>query len=360
TKVNSRGVLEVESDGLASGTTVNAGGFALVTDHDHDDDGILLATTDNTGGVDIAFDGGIADKTTVLAGGEEVLEGFATKLGTGFSVDTDIAGGLQVVFGESISTTVNTGTQIVWSGGLAEDTTINKGAFEFVVGDSEFATVNNGGTEFVVSHGFAEDDTINSGGVVAVNGSGSEAFDELITRGGNLLVSGGGLDLDATVSGTEIVQAGGTASGAFVVAGGLEVVSSGGDAISTAIEGGSVVVQAGGSATATFDNTKGGSLQVGGTGALSVTVSDFASPALISETIDFTSIGITGTKVSFVEAATGTSGTLTVSNATQTASLTLLGSYSTANFAVTNDGNGGTLVTDPPALVGSASSPVLA
>jgi len=41
-----------------------------------------------------------------------------------------------------------------------------------------------------------------------------------------------------------------------------------------------------------------------------------------------------------------------VTDGTHTANLTLLGQYSTANFSLSSDGSGGTIVTDPP-LVGS-------
>jgi len=48
------------------------------------------------------------------------------------------------------------------------------------------------------------------------------------------------------------------------------------------------------------------------------------------------------------------------------ATLTLLGQYSAQDFTLASDGNGGTIVTDPPdrlhppSLVGSAASPVFA
>lgn len=42
------------------------------------------------------------------------------------------------------------------------------------------------------------------------------------------------------------------------------------------------------------------------------------------------------------------SGTLSISDGTRTANLTLLGTYTTANFHLASDGHGGTLVTDPP------------
>jgi hypothetical protein len=52
----------------------------------------------------------------------------------------------------------------------------------------------------------------------------------------------------------------------------------------------------------------------------------------------------TGATRSFTEAASHTSGTLTVTNGANHASFTLAGSYVTSNFALSNDGSGGTLV----------------
>jgi hypothetical protein len=48
-----------------------------------------------------------------------------------------------------------------------------------------------------------------------------------------------------------------------------------------------------------------------------------------------------------VSGSTG-SGTLTVTDATHTANITLLGQYVAEQFHIQNDGAGGTLVTDPP------------
>jgi len=42
------------------------------------------------------------------------------------------------------------------------------------------------------------------------------------------------------------------------------------------------------------------------------------------------------------------SGTLTVSAGGNAANLTLLGKYTAANFTSASDGNGGTLIADPP------------
>ena len=54
------------------------------------------------------------------------------------------------------------------------------------------------------------------------------------------------------------------------------------------------------------------------------------------------------TSVNFVEAPSNTSGTLTVTDTTHTANITLLGQYVAGQFNIQNDGAGGTLVTDPP------------
>ena len=62
------------------------------------------------------------------------------------------------------------------------------------------------------------------------------------------------------------------------------------------------------------------------------------------------------TTLAFAEAQNNGIGTLTVSDGTHTANILLLGQYSAAQFHVTTDGNGGTLVTDPPVVSGTAAS----
>jgi len=96
-------------------------------------------------------------------------------------------------------------------------------------------------------------------------------------------------------------------------------------------------------------------------------IAGFASPKGVIEEIDLRDISFgKKTKVSFKEDKNDTSGTLTVTDGTLTATLTLLGQYSAHDFTLASDGNGGTIVTDPPdrlhppSLVGSAASPVFA
>ena len=49
------------------------------------------------------------------------------------------------------------------------------------------------------------------------------------------------------------------------------------------------------------------------------------------------------------------SGTLTVSDGTHTASIALLGQYMAAQFNLASDGHGGTVVTDPPLTVATGN-----
>jgi hypothetical protein len=55
-----------------------------------------------------------------------------------------------------------------------------------------------------------------------------------------------------------------------------------------------------------------------------------------------------GTSTTIGYTDSGGSGTLTVSDGTHTATINLLGQYTAGNFTKQTDGNGGTLITDPP------------
>jgi hypothetical protein len=53
-------------------------------------------------------------------------------------------------------------------------------------------------------------------------------------------------------------------------------------------------------------------------------------------------------------AQSGTSGTLTVADGAKTAHLTLIGTYTSSSFKLSNDGHGGTFVADPRAAAPAA------
>jgi len=107
-----------------------------------------------------------------------------------------------------------------------------------------------------------------------------------------------------------------------------------------------------GSGPITFTNA-GGILQLDDSQDFHGLVAGFASPSGVTEEIDLRDIFFgKQTKVSFKEDKNHLSGTLTVTDGTHTANLTLLGQYSTGHFSLASDGHGGTVVTDP--LVGSS------
>jgi hypothetical protein len=61
--------------------------------------------------------------------------------------------------------------------------------------------------------------------------------------------------------------------------------------------------------------------------------------------------------MSFTEAASNLSGTLTVTDGVNTANITLLGQYMAGQFTLASDGHGGTLFGDPSVTAANDSNP---
>jgi autotransporter passenger strand-loop-strand repeat protein len=205
--------------------------------------------------------------------------------------------------------------------------------------------------------GTASNTTVNSGGVQLV---GFMAIGTVVKSGG--IQYDFGTASNTTLSGEQDVF--GTASGTIVKNGGIEYVEDGGKAIGTIIHnGGQEIVESGGIANGA--TISGGMLEFksgatagsnaitfAGSGTLTLDasidfgglVAGFAKP----DRIDLKDISfVSGTTwETFTEAASLTSGTLTVSDGMHAANITLLGQYVTANFLLASDGHGGTLVTE--------------
>jgi autotransporter passenger strand-loop-strand repeat protein len=231
------------------------------------------------------------------------------------------SGGLEVVeAGASASgSVVSTGGQVyVAAGGATSGTTLN-GGIDTVAGTAISTTINNGGVDYVTSGGLVSAATLNNGAV-------------------------------------QVIYAGGTALGDHANSGSFEYVTSGGTASGAIISGGTMDIQSGGSIGSgpiTFATSGGGTLRLDDSIHFGGLIAGFGLP----DQLDLTDISFSSTtSASFVEAGGGTSGTLTVTDGTHTAHLTLLGNYVTGNFHVTSDGLGGTLVTDPPVDGQSSSS----
>jgi autotransporter passenger strand-loop-strand repeat protein len=175
----------------------------------------------------------------------------------------------------------------------------------------------------------------------------STATDITINRSGIEVINSDAVDFNAIVGGQQFVESGGFAENADVVAGGIQSVLAGGVAFNTSIDGGNVEFASGtgSGSTVVFNSDTGGQLILDNSQGFTGTIAGFSSPSGVNETIDLRDIGA-GAKATFTQ--TGTSGTLTVTDtAGHTANLTLLGTYSTANFSLSSDGAGGTLIKDP-------------
>ena len=228
--------------------------------------GTASGTTVDSGSESI-FTGGIASGTVVGGGGNENV-GFYTS-------------GFQLLGGTTFGTTVNGGgTESVWSGGTASSTILLSGgnglgtAEDVFAGGTTVDTIIDSGAQLHVSSGGAASGTI-------VTGGGS---DEFVLSGGvasGTNVSGGGLEqvgfytsgfqllggatIGTTVSsgGVEKVWSGGTASGTVVSSGGTVDVLDGGTASGTVILNGGTLELFGGAVAGGTTISSGGILEIG-------------------------------------------------------------------------------------------------
>jgi autotransporter passenger strand-loop-strand repeat protein len=238
-----------------------------------------------------------------------------------------IQNGWQDVYGTAIGATLGFGFQVVHSGGLAVSTTF-VGEGHLTIGSGGVGSANMiGATGAELVYGVDEASTVLSGGFLGVEG--------------------GGVDSASTVSsgGKEWVEAGGAVDG-ITLAGGEVEIKSGGTA---------------GSSTIVFSD--GGLLKLDDAAAFSGTISGFTSG---NDSIDLANINFSGATLSYSGAAptevtfgdlaswTSLSGTLTIGDGSHTASLAMLGDYTSGNFHLSDDGHGGTLVTEQDSGLGRA------
>ncbi|HEV2334846.1 MAG TPA: hypothetical protein VGS13_05080 [Stellaceae bacterium] len=305
------------------------------------------------GGGTVTFSGSVIRQTLdfVTVGGTAVIDDPKAFFGTisGFAAgDRIIVAPIVVSAGQTISgnTLQVEFTEKVLSGGTASATIIDSGGSETVSAGGHDFGVRIGGKEVV--YGTATNATIVGGGKQDV-GSGGVAGGVTVKHGGSQTVFRGGITRASVLSGgVESVH--GTASGTTVDSGGSLVVSSGGKASGGTIHGGLMEVTSSGTASGTVSFLSGGTLQLDTTTGFTGKLKGFAA----SDRIDLRNIAFgSSTTRRFTEAASGTSGTLTVTDGTHTIQLTLLGSHKTTNFTLASDNHNGTLVTDPPTAAGA-------
>jgi len=271
----------------------------------------------------------------------------------------------------------NNGFTVVEGGGVAQRDVMSDGGSEIVRGETVDDIVRAGGLEQVNKGGLASATTISRGGVMRLLGggaSGTRLLGGIETIFGGVAVGtviSGGYEFDyAVASGTQVrsggyekVAKGAIASGSVISSGGHEGVAAGGVAAGAAISGGTLTVSSGGAIsgglaihagkaivsgtmaagqTVTFTGTAG-VLELDNLAGFQAAISGLTTPNRKVDLAGF--VFSSGETVSWTQA--GTSGTLTVQDGAETASLTLIGTYATSSFHLAGDGRGGTIVTDP-------------
>jgi len=291
----------IDDLGLLSGVTVSGDGFVEVVGH-----GVTSGDVISDGGLEAVFGGQAIGDVIGSAGLMQVNFGQAS----GAIVSQ---GGLLQVFGGIASgTQVLGGIETIQSKGVASGTVIS-GGYEFDFGLAVGTLVQSGGHEKVANGAIASDSVIASGGAEGV--------------------ASGGVAAGATISGgTLVVSSGGTISGDLTIEAGRATVSG-------TMAAGETVSFTGGAGALELDNLTGFQAAISGfsTTDQRIDLGGFAFGG--GETLSWTQ--------------SGTSGTLTVQDGGQSASLTLIGTYTARSFHLLNDAHGGTAIrgTAPPPVV---------
>ncbi len=378
TVVSGAGQQTVISGGTASGALIESGGSQVLSAG-----AVASSTTVGDPSFQVVSGGATAFQTTLVSGGEQIVDGnaFDTVASQGGILEIESRGRSEAALLHALS------VELISAGGIAIHTLIDSGGSEKILaggvesgatllsnqseqdvfGTAIGVTVSNGGIEIVEKGGTLEllggdavaSFTISAGGKLDI-GAGYALNRYDVASGVTVQILAGGIAGGAIVhsGGREIVAASGTASGTTLSKGGTEIVH--GKASGGTINGGLLDVTRGGTASGTVTFVSGGTLELDAGAGFTGAIKGFGKPDL-ADRIDLRGIAFgTGTTKSFTEAASNTSGTLTVTRGTHTVHLVLLGRYKTTNFNLATDGHGGTLVTDPPVAGGGASQTTFA
>jgi autotransporter passenger strand-loop-strand repeat protein len=295
----------------AGGLLVGPGHAAFI--HDYGEvKGIVLERAPESGFVGlIVWKEGIAAADSIVSGGDEFIEGG----GRAYNEHV-MSGGLQAMDnGRVVSTTVAAGGEqrVAHRVSLAVHTIVAGVETLFDAGMSDDSLVESGGVEFVSSASVATDTTVYAAGRVIVTKGG--ALVDSLLAGGLLEVSSGGL-----------------------VSGGLT------------IKGGQAMIDGTLSGGAAFTGSAG-YLRIDNVAAFHGAISGLTTSRQL---IDLGKLGFAKGETA-TWSQTGGSGALKVVDGAQSASLTLVGGYATSDFALSNDGRGGTLLTLVSAPTAAAS-----
>lgn len=338
TVVASGGAQKVYYGGVSNNTVVEAGGYQGVyfgtanSTRLSGSQQVLQATANDTtvldGGTQFVGAGGEAVRSVVHQDGSQYIDGNAT------AADTIVDGGSQFVSGRADGTVVSGGgSQFVYS--AADHTMIGDGGVQLVFGTVTNTIIANGGEQKIYGLGTATGTTVNTAGTQLVWGT---AASTTINGGAQFVL---GTAANTTIaSGAQYVQAGGSAVNTTIGAGGVEYVYAGGTANGVTFAG------------------PYGYFGLDQSSALTGTISGWQANDFIDlGDILFSDSGMT---LAYSDNADHSGGVLTISDETHLATLNLLGQYTAADFALSSDGHGGTLITNPSAVQESLLAPALA
>ncbi len=211
--------------GTASGTIIDSGGTETVSSGSLD----ISATIDGT---EIVSSGGTASAAIIGSGGMEIISAGAA------DEFSSIGGGEQKVYGIATADTVDSGAQVVELGGTASVTWLDNSGVEIVSsgGVDESTSIDGGeqdvygtasgvtiwaGSQVVEAGGVASGTTVNSGGTLELL-SGATMVGTTVSAGGTLEIGSGYVISDYFVSSgaTLEIASGGAASGTTLSSGG--------------------------------------------------------------------------------------------------------------------------------------------
>jgi hypothetical protein len=268
-------------------------------------------------GVALTLDGAIVNSGKINTFGGA----HATKLVLG-------ADGVTLTGGGQVNTKANVNNIII--GAAAGDTLTNvdnRIAGAGNIGDKSMVLVNqakgtilgNSAVTLTLDTGTS---TIANAGLIESASTGQVVVRSAVANTGSLFAASGTLTLDGVVTGT---------GGAKIKTGVLNLAAKFGEAV-------------------TFLSGATGQLRLTDFTQFSGQVAGFSHTG--ANSIDLAGFTLSGAKASY--AGTTASGTLTVTNGTQTAKVHLTGDYTAATFTLANDGHSGVLVKDPSAPLAQA------
>ncbi len=333
----------VELGGTANNTTVSSGGTEIVLSGGTD-----IGATILTGGTAIVSSGGIFELTSGTTGLPNLLAGATLEVGSGavFSSVVSSGVGVEVLSGGTYSGTIGNGIVLVAPGGTADVT---------------FLSTGTGGLEIEDTHA---NPTAYSGVVSGFGGVGHSNHTQFIDLGRVAYSAGETATYSANGSNTGgvlTVSSGGTAVAEITLVGTYKTsnfhISSGiGDSVKitdpsaeqqpgnapATIAGGTVLeINTADSGKVTFSGT-GGMLLLDQPSVFTGAISGFAA----GDALDLTDIAFgADTTLGYSVNATGTGGTLSVSDGMHNASITLFGQYAAVGFQVGSDHGGGAIIT---------------